>query len=434
MKRALTLLAVVCLALTATACVYRSNREYYERAQLYLGNGDFETAAELFGQLGEYEDAADYALYANALAAVEEEEYALARADLTQLGDFKSAGRYLRYLDALEKEEAGELAAALEVYESLGSFCGSDADAKRLRTEIPERSIREARTLMAKGEYEAARTLLLALDGYGQSRLLADNCTDMMNKAAYAKANALCESGDHLAAMEAFLALGEALDAPARAEQCRAALFMRLNEALEQVTLNTAAELIAAYEAINDPRAAEQAAALNGRYGVNLALVRAADSHPYVLLGEYPVGESGAESALLWRVIALEGAEATLLCETVIDAAPVATITDLCLTEEESAAVLSATLPAAADLASLSDLTCAATPYALAQGVGQENGLALYWLRDSLESGVHPVVSGSGALVIPADECIPGVRPMLTISLEEIVFTAGTGTAADPFR
>jgi len=41
MKRALTLLAVVCLALTATACVYRSNREYYERAQLYLGNGDF---------------------------------------------------------------------------------------------------------------------------------------------------------------------------------------------------------------------------------------------------------------------------------------------------------------------------------------------------------------------------------------------------------
>ena len=70
MKKALTLLAVLCIAMTATACVYRSNQHYYERAQLYLGSGDAEYAAELFAQLGEYGDSAEYALYAAGIAAL----------------------------------------------------------------------------------------------------------------------------------------------------------------------------------------------------------------------------------------------------------------------------------------------------------------------------------------------------------------------------
>lgn len=434
MKKALTLLAVLCLALTATACVHYSNQDYYEQAQLYLGSGDYETAASLFQQLGEYADSADYALYAAALGALAEENYALARTNLNQLRDFKSSERYLRYIDALEYEEAGQLDAALTVYESLGTFCGSDSHASRLRTEIPEKAIRDARTLMAKGEYAAARELLLTLDGYGQSTALAANCTTALNKAAYTKADKLCEAGDHLAAMQAFLALGDALDAADRAEQCRAALLMHLNEELEAVTIDTAADLIAAYEAIDDPIAAEQAAALTERFGVNLTLLAAADRKPYVLLGEYPMGESGLESALLWRVIGVRGAEVTLLCESVIDASPIATITDLMLTEDEQSALTGTALPSAADLASLSDLSCAATPYAVAQGVAQEDGFALYWLRDSLESGIHPVVSGSGSLTLPASEVTPGVRPMVTISLEDYAFTAGDGTQENPFR
>ena len=434
MKKTLTLLAVLALALTATACALHSNQEYYEQAQLYLGSGDYETAADFFSQLGEYADSADYALYAAALQAIEQENYALARTNLTELRGFKSAERYLRYLTALEHEKAGQLAEALAAYERLGSFCGSDCEAARLRTEIPEQAIRQARTLMSKGEYAAAHELLLTLDGYGQSRALADSCTAAMNKLAYIAADELCEAGDHLAAMQAFLALGDALDASERAAQCRAALFMNLNGALAAVTLDTAPELIAAYEAIDDPEAARQAAALTERFGVNLTLLAAADEQPYVLLGEYPMGESGLESALMWRVIAVNGAEITLLCESVIDASPIATITDLMLSESEQSAVTHAALPAAADLASLSDLSCTATPYAVAQGVAQEDGLALYWLRDSLESGIHPVVSGTGSLTLPASEVTPGVRPLLTLSLEDYSFTAGDGSRENPFR
>jgi len=434
MRKTLTLLAVACLALTMTACACNSNQEYYERAQLYLGSGEYESAAIIFSQLGEYADSAEYALYTEALAAMAEEDYALARANLNQLGGFKSTGRYLQYMDALEYEADGQLEAALAVYEGLGSFCGSDEAAARLRSEIPEKAIREARTLMAKGEYAVARALLLSLDGYGQSAALAQNCTTALNKAAYAEADALCEAGDHLAAMQAFLAMGDVLDASARAEQCRAALFLQLNEQKQNVTIGSAAELIASYKAIDDPEAAEQAAALTERFGVNLRLLEKAADQPYVLLGEYPMGESGLESALLWRVIAAKGAEVTLLCESVIDASPIATMTELTLTEAEASAMTGAALPSASDLASLSDLTCAATPYAVAQGVAQQDGLALYWLRDSLENGIHPVVSSAGSLTLPAGETTPGVRPMVTISLEEYSFTGGDGTRENPFR
>ncbi len=434
MKKFLSILAIVCLALTATACANSSNQEYYEHAQLYLGSGDYESAENIFRQLGEYEDSAEYALYAAALAAMTEEDYVLARANLNQLRGFKSAERYLRYVDALEYEADGQLEAALTVYESLGSFRGSDAEAHRLRSEIPEKAMRQARSLMANGEYAAARELLLTLDGYGQSAALAQNCTTALNKAAYAEADALCEAGDHLAAMQAFLAMGDVLDAPDRASQCRAAIFMLLNEKRQNVTIGTAAELIAAYKAIDDLEAAEQAAALTERFGVNLKLLEAAADQPYVLLGEYPMGESGLESALMWRVIAARGAEVTLLCESVIDASPVATMTELMLTEEESSALTGTALPSAADLASLSDLSCTATPYAVAQGVAQQDGLALYWLRDSLENGIHPVVSSTGSLTLPAGETTPGVRPMLTLSLEDYAFTCGDGTRENPFR
>lgn len=434
MKKALSLLAVLCLALSATACVHISNEHYYERAQRRLGCGEYEEAAELFGQLGEYRDSAEYALYTAALEAIDRKDYTLARANLTQLGSFKSSERYLRYLDAVEAEKASQWETALSIFEQLGSFCDSDGSARRLRTAIPEKTLSKGRTLMAKGEYAAARELFLSLDGYGQSEALADNCLAAMNKAAYTEADQLCESGDHQAAMAAFRALGDVLDAPERAEQCRAAILLALRQEMETVSLANAAELIAACEAIDDPEAAGYAAALADRFRTNLQLIADASAQPYVLLGEYPMGESGVESALLWRVIALEGTEATLLCESVIDATPIATGSDLILTDTEEAALTSMTLPSAADLASLSDLTCTATPYAVAQGVAHTDGVALYWLRDSLENGVHPVVSSSGSLILPASETTPGVRPMLTLSLEDYAFTAGDGTRENPFR
>ena len=434
MKKALTLLLALSLGLMATACVSRSNQQYYEQAQLYLGSGDPATAAELFSQLGEYADSADYALYATALAALDAGDLTLARANLQAIAPFKSSERYLMYITALEAEMAGELEAALSLYEQLGTFHNAHEAVDELRTAIPEAVMREGRALMSKGEYAAARELFLSLDGYGQSAALAANCTTALNRAAYTAADELCDAGDHLAAMQAFLALGDVLDAPDRAQRCRAALTAALQEASAAATLDTAADVIAACEAIGDAEAEAMAAALTERFGVNLQRVAAADSQPYVLLGEYPTGESGVESALLWRVIRLDGAVVTLLCESVIDASPIATPTDLTFTEGEQSAVTGVTLPSAADLASLTDLGTPATPYAVAQGVTHAEGRAVYWLRDSLEGGVHPVVTASGNLTLPTDGANPGVRPVVTLSLEEYVFTAGDGSPENPFR
>lgn len=433
MKKALTLLAVLCLALSATACVHRSNQYYYERAQLYLGSGDCASAAEIFRQLGEYRDSADYALYARALQALQEGDLPLARANLTAVLPFKSSERCLTFISALEKEMAGELEAALALYEQLGTFRDAHEAAEALRTAIPEAAIREGRAMMSRGEYEAARALFESLEGYGQSKALAQSCTNALHRAAYAAAEELCESGDHLAAMHAFLAMGNVQDAPSRAAECRAELAEALTQAAAAATLETAADLIAACEAIGDEDATALALAITQRFGVNMQLIEAAASHPYVLLGEYPTGESGVESALLWRVIAVNGDMVTLLCESVIDASPIATPTDLTFSEEEEPAVTAVTLPSAADLATLGDLGSAATPYAVAQGVTHQDGSALYWLRDSLEGGMHPVASAAG-LSLPADSVTPGVRPVLTLSLQEHVFTAGEGTRENPFR
>ena len=433
MKKALTLLAVMCIAMTATACVHRSNQEYYERAQLYLGSGDAEYAAELFAQLGEYRDSAEYALYADGIAALEAGDLVLARTNMEAIDPFKSSSRYLIYITALEAELADELDKALALYEQLGTFHYAHEAAEELRTAIPEAAMREGRALMSKGEYAAARELFLSLDGYGQSAALAANCLSALNRAAYTAADKLCEAGDHLAAMQAFLAMGDVLDAPARAERCRDALHESLTQQAESATLETAGAIIDACSALGDEDSAQLAAALTARYGVNMDVLAKAPEQPYVLLGQYPTGESGVESALMWQVIAADGPQVTLLCTSVIDASPIATPTDLAFPEDAQPAVTGPSLPSAADLATLGSLASPATPYAVAQGVTQADGSALYWLRDSLENGVHPVVSGSG-LTIPQDGVTPGVRPVITLSLEDYIFTAGDGTMENPFR
>ena len=95
MKKITLAALILCAALLLTACVDSDIADYYQTAQLYLGSGDYEYAADLFIQLGEYTDAADYALYCRGLQALEEENYALARANLEAVNPFKSSGRYL---------------------------------------------------------------------------------------------------------------------------------------------------------------------------------------------------------------------------------------------------------------------------------------------------------------------------------------------------
>ena len=396
-KKFLTMLLLVCVSIGAAGCSAYSNQRYYERAQLMIGSGEYAEAADLFHQLGEYEDSAEYALYAAALDALQNGKIELARANLMEIAPFKSADRYLRYLDALDAENEGELDSALDIYVSLGSFEDCAERAQTLETAIPEQAIRQGRQMMSQGDYEGARDLFLSLNGYGQSRALSDACTAAIARKAYLAAEDLLGAGDYLGAMNAFAAMGDTLD-----------------EQLESLSADAAF--------------AEIRQALAEKFGVNLSLLRAARSeHPYVLLGTYPMGESGAESDVLWQVLRVDGNQLVLLCCSVIDASSVATTSDLPMADTPDAAEIS--LPSAADLATLTDLTCAATPYAAAQGAS-----AVYWLRDTLESGIHPVISETGALTLPADTEVPGIRPLALLDLTAYVFTAGDGTEENPYR
>lgn len=433
MMKKLSLLAVLlCMALTLTACATADIGEYYQSAQLYLGCGDYDYAAELFSQLGEYEDAADYALYARALQAIEEEEYDLARANMTAVNPFKSSGRYLMYLDAVAAEEDGEMERALALYEKLGSFADAHLATERLQEAIPEAAVKEGRALMAKGEYEAARELFLSLNGYGASKTLADNCTAALNKAAYNAADELEKSGDLLGAMGAFTALGDSLDAAKRAADILTAIHAELDAQYAAVTLADAPALIEAYAELGEDEIAKaRMAELTARFGKNLELITM--ERPVILLGAYPYAESGEEHVVLWRVIKQEGSVLTLLSEYVLDASAEAASIALTFTEAEKSAVGEVQLPSMADLAAQTDLTSAATPYALAQGAANEAETALYWLRDALENGLHPVISASGALTLPEEGVTPGVRPMITLDLEKFTFATGSGTLEDPF-
>ncbi len=434
MMKKMSLLAVLlCMALSLTACVSSDIGEYYQNAQLYLGSGDYDYAAELFSQLGEYEDAAEYTLYAAALQAIEDGDYELARANLAAINPFKSSGRYLMYLDAVEAEEAKELEKAMALYEKLGTFADAHQEAERLKEAIPEAAVKEGRALMAKGEYEAARELFLSLEGYGASKTLADNCTTAINKAAYNAAQELAESGDLKGAMDAFTALGDSLGASKRAEEILKEMHAELDKAYAAVTLATAPELIEAYTELGEDEIAKtRIAELTARFGRNLQLITM--EKPVVLLGSYPYAESGEEHAVLWQVIKAEGSKLTLLSSAVLDASAEVQPAALTFTDAETAALGEVQLPSMADLAGITDLTCPATPYALAQGAAAEEGAALYWLRDSLENGLHPIIGASGALTLPEEGVVPGIRPIITLDLEKFTFTGGSGTMEDPFR
>ncbi len=428
MKKHLALLALLlCTALPLTACSGTDVAEYYQTAQLYLGCGDYDYAAELFEQLGEYEDSAEYALYARALQAIEDDEFELARANLLAVNPFKSSGRMLMYLDALAAEDAGELENALALYAKLGTFMDAHLDAERLENAIPEAAIEEGRALMNKGEYEKARELFLSLEGFGDSEKLADNCTAALNKAAYDAAEALFKAGDLTGAMAAFTAMGDTLGAAKRAEDCRSAIHTELDKQYESVSLATAPALLDAYAALGEDEIAQaRIAELTARFGKNLALITM--ENPRIALGAYPQAESGEEQPVLWRMLKKEGTSLTLLSEYVLDASAAAEAIALTFTEAEKSAVTEAMLPSMAEMSALPDLTCTTTPYALAQGAD-----ASYWLRDGLENGIHPIISAAGALTIPAEGATPGVRPVITLDLEKIAFNAGSGTAEEPF-
>ena len=435
MKRIVTLLAALALALTATGCA-ASNEDYYQQAQRFLGAGDFEGAARLFDQLGGYRDSGEYALYAAGLYALQQGERDLARSSLRQVDPFLNSGRYLTYLDAADLAEADDLEGAMALYQSLGAFADSAAQAQALEAAIPARDIRRAKALMASGGWQQALTLLQPYQGQEEADALMAQCREGLRQNAYDKAAELYQSGDYGQAMAAFEALGDTLDAKARALACRSALYLQLEAEYASVTLSGCENLMARYAALEGYLdSASRISELQARFATNLALRDAAGKHPYVVYGSYPTDESGAAQPLTWQVLGVTDDAATLLCTRVIDAMPVASATDLAAPEDAAATLA---LPDLEQASALGDLSCAATPYAMAQGVQHHSdGRSWWWLSDEAPDGRQAIVWYNGSVlgggVDPAEATI-GLRPLLYLDLNRYAFTQGSGTPEDPFR
>ena len=439
-KKATTILLALMLALMATGCA-ASNQSYYEQAQLYLGSGEYNTAELLFRQMGEYADAADYALYCAGLSALRAHDFDLARANFELVLPFKSSERYLSYIEALMLEEDGRLEASLAIWEELGSFEDSAEHAAELRELIPAEDIAHAQALMNAGRYEQAKALLETMSGYGESADLLAQCDEAILRAAYDRAEALYAGGKFEEALSAFEALGDNLDAAQRALDCRAAMYEALEDAFPHASMATAYDLIDGYAEMEDyGDSPEHLAALLDRFGFNLSLVNGASTMPWVVFGQYPTQETGAPAPLAWRLLALDGSVATLLCDSVIDALPATALPALMLSASEQEAVVSLSLPLLSDLTPLSDddLRCAATPYALAQGARHHaDGSAWWWLGNPLDAGRNAIVWYNGSILdtgVAATETCVGVRPLLRVDLDVLTLSGGNGTVENPYK
>jgi hypothetical protein len=162
--------------------------DYYEDAHFYLGAQEYESAAALFAQLGEYRDAGEYALYCQALQAIADEEYALARATLKAVAPFKSSERYLDWLDALALEEDGRLAEALAAYEALGDF----DKAWELLTSLTPKSEKDGLVTTASNKVR----LLLLREKISEAEAMLDELRDAVAVVS-AKNQKLGYSGKH---------------------------------------------------------------------------------------------------------------------------------------------------------------------------------------------------------------------------------------------
>lgn len=343
MKLLLLLLLPALLLCSCTA----TNDAYYQQAQLYLGNDEYATAADMFGLLGEYADAADYTLYCQGLAAMEQGQWEVAKADMALVEPFKSSTRYLQYITACQQEASGDLTQALSAFSALGSFEDSAERAEALREEIPRRQLSRAKALMDASHWAQAASLLESLTGYENGAELLEECRMRLQREAYNQAASLYDSGRYEEAMAAFEALDGALDADIRAQMCRSAMYYQLEEAYAAASMTTAQDLMARYAEMEDYLASPlRLQALQERFAVNLQLARA--ESPYVRFAGH-----------IWQVQQVESGCAVL--EAAEQRDPLAADPAPMLSSVEDAAVLAYEYPC---------LTLDLNRYAFTQGSG----------------------------------------------------------------
>ena len=228
----------------------------YDEAAALEEAGRLADAERAFIRLGEYRDSAERA------RAIRERIEAEAAAEAERLAAEAEAQRQaqlaVRYAQALLNEASGNLQAALETFVALGDYEDSAERAQAIRERIAAEAEAERQRLAAEAEarrqaelaaaYEAAIALeesgdviaaqeaFLALEDYLDS---AERAAALETPVAYARALALGMSGDLVNAYDAFVALGEYEDSAEKAFLLRIATFAQCDDRGEGVVVFT---------------------------------------------------------------------------------------------------------------------------------------------------------------------------------------------------
>lgn len=205
-------------------------------AQELMDKGDkdsLEQAEADFKALGGFEDSAERAKQARYLRAgvlVKEKLFGDARELYVSLDDYKDSANKVTecdYLAAVDMLENGDYLAAMDAFAALG-------DDERAKARWQEAALLRAKALMDQSDWDGALALLSELP-----EDLAD-AKPLRQEAHYERGRKLLESGDAMAAGEAFLAAGDWEDA---AEQATACVYPAACQAQENGDLAKAAEL-----------------------------------------------------------------------------------------------------------------------------------------------------------------------------------------------
>lgn len=238
-------------------------------------------------------------------------------------------------------------------------------------------------------------------------------------------------------------ALKDYRDSAALLLACRSGLYRQAEKGYQHITLATAEKVLADFydlEDYLDSRA--RAEAIEARWGTNLRLWKSVAAHPYVVFGEYPLGESGTPAPVRWQVLTASEDHVTLLACDVLDAMDAASAKTfpLMLNTAEAKAEPVMGLPTERQIAEMyltePERCCTATAYALAQGVRHDQtGNAWYYLAEEPMNGYQAAVWYNGRTNrVRADYAGTGVRPTVTLSLNAYAFTEGDGTTENPYR
>jgi tetratricopeptide (TPR) repeat protein len=145
-----------------------------------LNANDYAAAADAFRELGGYSDAEQMADYADAMEAMEKENYKKAASLLSELGDFMDAPAQLTkakgellYVDAVAAMEQGDYGEALAAFEQIPDVRDAETLAGQCRSHV---AYGEAQTLFSSGSYSEALALLKDVTGIPEAEDLRKQC------------------------------------------------------------------------------------------------------------------------------------------------------------------------------------------------------------------------------------------------------------------